>query len=62
MNSKELSQSIQSDIDKRTYTLLPKLRERLQFIGDKLIKSFYCGNVELSEGELKTLRENEYIE
>ena len=60
MTKKETANKINDDIDKGFYDDFPKLKSRMEHIAAKLIKSFYCHNIELSKGEYYTLKENGY--
>lgn len=61
LDPKVLALTIQEDLDRGIFDSWPKLKSRLQFIGEKLIKAAYCSHIMLSAGEEKTLRENDYI-
>ena len=65
MTAEDIAKSIQTDIDSSMYDQFEKLKERLQYISEKLLKIHYCNQIDierqLSVGELKTLEENEYI-
>lgn len=61
MNYLEISSQINWDIDMGVYLYFTKLRERLEYISQKLTRMEYCKNTILTRGEKKTLRENEYI-
>ena len=61
MDNKEIADEINKDIRNGVYNSFPKLKERMLFIAHKLVLSLYVNNKELSENELNTLRENDYI-
>jgi len=61
INEKTLSGLIQTDIDNHVFDVFELLKARMQFISNKLLKMYYCSNTELSNTELKTLAENDYI-
>ena len=59
---KNIVAEIDADINKGVYELFPKLKDRLTFIRRKLYGGIYIINTEgLSNGELETLKENDYI-
>jgi len=61
MDNKRISKEIDYDIDTGVYNSFPRLKSRLEHISQKLIESMYIENREISEGEMKTLEENDYI-
>jgi hypothetical protein len=63
MDKKKIVAEIQFDIERGIYDSFPKLKSRLLFISEKLIKSIYIVNQEaqLSRNEMETLIENEYV-
>lgn len=63
MDKKKIVAEIQFDIERGIYENFPKLKSRLLFISEKLIKSIYIVNEEaqLSRNEIETLIENEYL-
>lgn len=63
MDEKKIVANIQFDIERGIYDSFPKLKTRLLFISEKLIKSIYIINQEaqLSRNEMETLIENEYV-
>jgi hypothetical protein len=60
-DTRTITNTIFYDIETGVYDQFPKLKERLEYIANKMIKCAYTHNAELSEGEKRTLRENEYI-
>jgi hypothetical protein len=63
MDKKKIIEEIQFDMDRGVYDSFPKLRSRLSFISEKLMKSIYIINddAQLSRNELQTLIENDYL-
>lgn len=61
MNYTSIAQNIEADIENGIYDRWPKIKSRMQFIAGKLVKAAYMVNVEMSEGELQTLKEEDYI-
>lgn len=61
INAIRLSELIQADIEDGIYDIFEVLKSRLEYISHKLVKIHYMSNCELSDSELKTLCENEYI-
>ena len=61
---KRISFQIKCDIENGIYKDFPRLKDRLSYIGNKLFNSCYIINTEmqLTNGELQTLKENDYIE
>lgn len=61
MNKQEIAAQIRVDILNGTYDNFPKLKARLDHIQQKIVESIYIQNRDLTEGEIKTLIENDYI-
>jgi hypothetical protein len=61
MNNKAIAQEINYDIEKGIYDAFPKLKNRLEHIAHKLVLVTYIVDRELTSGEIKTLKENNYI-
>lgn len=61
MNNKKIANEINYDIEKGVYDSFDKLKKKLEYIAYKLVLAMYVSNLELTEGEIKTLRENDYI-
>jgi len=61
---RSVAEEIKLDIERGVYTMYPKLKDRLSFIGNKLFNSAYIVNSDsqLSIGEIKTLIENDYLD
>jgi len=63
MNNQKIISEIKYDIETGVYSDFPKLKDRLQYIVEKLVNQIYIENArKLSSGEIKTLEENEYLE
>jgi hypothetical protein len=59
---KTIANTIRADINDGIYARHTKLREKLSYIATKLIASCYVVNAgKLTIGELKTLKDNNYI-
>jgi len=59
---KHIVEEIDYDINRGVYEQFPKLKERLSYIRRKLYATIYLINgEEISDGEMKTLIENDYI-
>ncbi len=61
MDKKYIANEILYDIDTGVYNSFPKMKSRLQHIAQKLIESMYIANMEMSKGEMETLKEQDYI-
>lgn len=61
MNKKQISKQINKDIKAGIYDLFPVMKDRMEYLAHKLVLSTYVENKELTKGELKTLKENDYI-
>lgn len=61
MDKRKIASEINYDIEIGVYSNFKKLESRLEYIAHKLVLSTYVSNVELSDGELKTLKENDYL-
>jgi len=61
MDKKQISKQIIGDIETGMYVNFDKLKSRLEHIAHKLVKSVYVADCKLSSGEIKTLKENEYL-
>jgi hypothetical protein len=62
MDKKKICAEIDKDIARGVYEMFPKLKTRLEFIRRKLYASIYIINAEeLSNGELKTLIDADYL-
>lgn len=61
MDNKSIANEINYDIDKGVYTGFDKLKNRLEYIAHRLVLATYVDNVELSSGEIRTLKENDYL-
>jgi len=58
---KEVAHKITKDIDNGVYDRFPFLKERLNHIKEKLVKSIHTKNTVITGGEVATLEENDYI-
>jgi hypothetical protein len=62
MNILKLANEIDFDLDIGVYDRWPKVKSRMQYIYNKLIKMYYVENAdELSENEIHYLKEQGYI-
>lgn len=62
MDNKAVSEAIYRDIDNGVYNNFTYLKNRLRHLANKLVSSTYVINSDgLSEGEMATLRGNDYI-
>jgi len=62
MDNKRIVNEINFDIETGVYDSFEKLKNRLEYIAHKLILAFYVDNIHLSIGEIKTLKENKYLD
>lgn len=62
MDNKKIASEINYDIETGVYASFDKLKNRLEYIAHRLILATYIDNVELRDGEIQTLKENEYID
>ena len=61
MDNKKIASDINYDIETGVYVSFDKLKNRLEHIAHRLILATYIDNVELSDGEIRTLKENDYL-
>ena len=62
MDNKRIASEINYDIETGVYESFDKLKNRLEHIAHRLILATYIDNVELSDREIRTLKENGYID
>lgn len=60
-NKTTIAREINKDISNGVYSGFDKLKNRLEYIAHKLVLANYINNVDLSNGEIRTLKENDYI-
>lgn len=62
MKKQEVLSQITQDLESGVYNNFPLLKKRLQHIADKIAKLIHIVNAgQLTNGEVGTLRENEYL-
>jgi len=62
MDNKQIANKINYDIETGVYDSFDKLKKRLEYIAHRLVLATYISNTEISEGELQTLRDNDYLD
>lgn len=62
MKKQDVLDQINKDLENGVYNNFPVLKKRLQHIADKIAKLVHIVNADqLTNGEVDTLRENDYI-
>jgi hypothetical protein len=61
MEFRDVYDEITFDIQRGVYSQYPKLKKRLKYIAEKLLKTHFVSNSNLTKGEIRTLKDNEYI-
>ena len=61
MENQMIADEINYDIETGMYNNFDKLKKRLEYIAHRLVLSSYVTNIELSDHEIKTLKENDYM-
>lgn len=62
MRKQDVLDQINEDLETGVYNNFPVLKKRLQHIADKIAKLIHIVNADqLTNGEVDTMRENEYI-
>ena len=61
MKNQMIADEINYDIETGVYNNFDKLKKRLEYIAHRLVLSSYVTNIELSDHEIKTLKENDYM-
>lgn len=62
MDISKIITEINHDVDTGLYENHEKLKKRLLYISEKLVKSIYIEDLELSTGEINTLQESGYLD
>lgn len=61
MKNREIASEINNDIKNGVYENFHKLEKRLEHIAHRLVLATYVDNIDLSRGEIMTLKENDYL-